>query len=108
MLSEQELAAIEARNQARTAGEWEASPSSYASYEGDGWNIYGDDFVCAAGFSYDADFIAHAPADITALLADRKELQAQLEMMEKLCGIADESAESLRIENEKLRKELYG
>lgn len=87
MATDIDIEAIEARLAAATPGEWKAGRMDTESYDGNGYgpykNVYGgpDGETAARGEGpncrANAAFIAHAPADIAALLAEVKRLREE-------------------------------
>lgn len=78
-----DVAAIEACLAAATPGEWKARSRHYLSPDVDwflGWEVEGPPDAERGQFErrWDAEFIAHAPADIAALLAEVKDARAEL------------------------------
>lgn len=107
-----DLAAITARLQAITPGPW------HAWDRGIGWEIHqgrecaetgcieiNNQFRETFGES-DAQFIAHAPADVAALLTEVAELHDALERCGKRAGRHLARAKSAEAEVERLREEL--
>jgi len=97
---ELDLAVIEARATAATDGPWEPEPTragDYMPYYGvkslaKGWNVV-HARVDWEGFGHgsrqaDAEFIAHARADVPALLAMVREQRAVLDAVQKLMQAA--------------------
>jgi BMFP domain-containing protein YqiC len=86
MLNEKRIKEIKARLNGATPGEWKAF--NYAEFEDeslppeDSWWLEGPNFVTYDVYSLfneaDAKFIAHAPADIRALVARISALEAAL------------------------------
>lgn len=76
--TEQQLDAITARKNAATEGSWRGTPATDA-FVGEIWST-GDRARCLARVSSDADtrFIAHAPQDVEALIAEVRRLRARV------------------------------
>jgi hypothetical protein len=90
-MTEQDLAAIEARANAATAGPWEATHQYYACWSLDGPEANGPDMMPEG----DATFIANARTDVPALVAELKAYRrALLDACGDLAGQAGGTAES--------------
>ena len=87
-----QLAAIEARAQAATAGPWEAADSTKVDEDGapihcevNVWSASGDYIsTVPEGFDANAEFIAHARTDIPDLLALVRDQRDQLDRVLEL------------------------
>ena len=81
MLSDEQIAEIEARLESATPGEWCTPPT----FSGVTTQKHGD--VCLSAGNFCAGnmlFIACAHQDIPALLADRAELQAEVDRLKSI------------------------
>jgi hypothetical protein len=131
-MTDDELAAIDARLQAATPGPWEVKSHRFAKYlyidailappapDGQQVRIVETDEGCGPPSPADAELIAHAPTDLAALVAEVRRLQderaALVKVMKPMSGTDQHLAvmweavvalvHDLRADNARLRERV--
>jgi len=103
-------AAMEARLAAITPGEWFASPycGKWCVRPADNLGMEICDTGAGKGSEEDAEFIAHAPADVRALLEENARLSASLDAIRRVAGLVLAGGAREEAVMRELRRQVFG